>query len=387
MRIEKRTLPMYIFLNIITLGIYGFIVSSKIDKEINALCKGDGEAPQFSYGVAVVLRGIAPMVGIIFGLILALVGFNNIPFVGFLSDSYTAIAVFLMMAYGGIIFSIIGSAISGIYLNFWWYRQANRLKLNANRYGMDVKEKGSDMILFRTVMDLLFTPITIISFALALTIPALIIWLISLANSVGALVFASILIFIFSLPLMFFGAELTTGANFSAFFMFKNLNRFADVYRNGATPFDPMAYEYYPSIDNKYPNFVPNWVNGVAVVKEEPIVDNGEVSTGVLGSTGSLIGVNGTCAGYNFDLTSGEEIIIGKDAKVSSVVIDPAYKEISRKHVGVSYDIIRDQYRVVDYSSNGTWANGSKMIPGQEVYLPHGTELKLANDKNIFRLG
>ena len=69
------------------------------------------------------------------------------------------------------------------------------------------------------------------------------------------------------------------------------------------------------------------------------------------------------------------------------VVIDPAYKEISRKHVGVCYDIIRDQYRVVDYSSNGTWANGSKLVPGQEFYLPHGTELKLANDKNTFRLG
>lgn len=92
-------------------------------------------------------------------------------------------------------------------------------------------------------------------------------------------------------------------------------------------------------------------------------------------------------AGYTFDLTSGEEIIIGKDAKVSMVVIDPAYKEISRKHVGVCYDIINDQYRVKDYSSNGTWANGTKLISGQEVYLPHGTELKLANDKNIFRLG
>ena len=391
MKIEKRTLPMYIFLNIITLGIYGFIVSSKIEKEVNALCKGDGETPNFSYFVAVTLRGIAPVIGIIVGLILALVGVDSIPFVAFLPDSYTVIAVFLMMAYGGILFSIGGSVISGIYLNFWWYRQANRLKLNANRYGIEIKEKGSDMLLFRTAMDILFLPITIIVFALAIAIPALIVWLISLAESVGALVFISILIFIFSLPLMFFGSELTIGANFSAFFMFKNLNRFADVYRNGAAPFDSMAYEYYPSINAKYTNFIPGMINGGAVVptSTDDIVGGteSEVSTGVLGTTGSLIGVNGTCAGYNFDLTSGEEIIIGKDAKVSMVVIDPAYKEISRKHVGVCYDIIRDQYRVVDYSSNGTWANGSKLVPGQEVYLPHGTELKLANDKNTFRLG
>lgn len=390
MKIEKRTLPMYIFLNIITLGIYGFIVSSKIEKEVNTLCKGDSEAPKYSYLIAVVLRGIAPIVGIIVGLIFALSGISSISFFGYIPESYTVIVVFLSMTYGGILFSVIGSSISGIYLNFWWYRQANRLKLNANRYGMEVKEKGTDMLLFRTVMDLLFLPVTIIGFALAIAIPAVIIWLISLADSVGAAVFISILIFVFALPLMFFGSELTVGANFSAFFMFKNLNRFADVYRNGATPFDPMAYEYYPSVNAKYINFIPGMINGgiVSQASGDNIADTsaGDVPT-VLGTAGSLIGVNGTCAGYNFDLTSGEEIIIGKDAKVSMVVIDPAYKEISRKHVGICYDIIRDQYRVVDYSSNGTWANGSKLVPGQEVYLPHGTELKLANDKNTFRLG
>lgn len=399
MKIEKRTLPMYIFLNIITLGIYGFVVSSKIEKEVNALCKGDGEAPQFGYFAAVALRGIAPLLGIIVGLILALVGidsiFSQFGFAGaffarLIPDSSKVIAVFLMMTLCGILFSIGGSVISGIYLNFWWYRQANRLKLNTNRYGIEIKEKGSDMLLFRTAMNILFLPITLIAFVLAITIPAIIVWLISLAESTGAFVFMSILIFIFSLPLMFFGSELTTGAHFAAFFMFKNLNRYADVYRNGATPFDPMAYEYYPSINAKYPNFVPGMINGGGIASasaDEIGGTDGEVSTGVLGAVGNLIGINGSCAGYNFELTSGEEIIIGKDAKVSMVVIDPAYKEISRKHVGVCYDVIRDQYRVVDYSSNGTWANGSKLVTGQEVYLPHGTELKLANGKNTFRLG
>ncbi len=392
MQIKKRSFPMYVFLNCLSLGIYGLIVSMQINKEINALCKGDNEQPRFTYLAAVMFRGIAPAVGLIIGLITGLAGIDSIGF-GFIPrmGAYKAIAVFSSMLTFGIIFTAVGSLISGIYLNYWWYKQANRLKLNAGRYGLTVKESGTDNFVFRTAMELLFIPISVILFALSFAIPAFIIWLITLAESAGAAVFAVILLLLFAIPLMFFGMELTTGANFAMFFMFKNLNRFADVYRNGATPFDPMAYEYYPSVANKYPNFIPGMISGNAVMGAAPAVNDDprgeEVSTGVLGTTGTLIGINGSCAGYNFDLTSGEEIIIGKDAKVSMVVIDPAYKEISRKHVGVCYDIIRDQYRVVDYSSNGTWANGRKLIPGQEVYLSHGTELKLANDKNTFRLG
>ncbi len=392
MQIKKRSFPMYVFLNCLTLGVYGLIVSMQINKEINALCKGDNEQPRFTYLAAVMFRGIAPAFGLIIGLIVGLAGIDSIGF-GFIPGmgAVKAIAVFSSMLSFGIIFTALGSLISGIYLNYWWYKQANRLKLNAGRYGLVVKEGGTDNFVFRTAMEILFIPISVILFAFSFAIPAFIIWLITLADSAGAAVFAVILLLLFALPLMFFGMELTTGANFSMFFIFKNLNRFADVYRNGAAPFDPMAYEYYPSASNKYPNFIPGMISGNALMGTTPAVNDeprgDEVSTGVLGTTGTLIGINGSCAGYNFDLTSGEEIIIGKDAKVSMVVIDPAYKEISRKHVGVCYDIIRDQYRVVDYSSNGTWANGRKLIPGQEVYLTHGTELKLANDKNTFRLG
>lgn len=405
MQIKKRNLPQYMVLNCLTLGVYGFIASKNIGDEINALCKGDGEEPKFGYVGAVLLRGISTALGLVTGLIFGLIGFSfslPIPGIGDLEfdifdiipgmGGYKAAIVFLSMTLFGVIFTLVGSIISGIYLKYWWYKQAARLKLNANRYGITVKEGGTDNFLFHTAVEFLFVPITIILFALSFFIPALIIWLITLADSVSALVMASVLLLIFAIPMMLFGTELTAGSNFAMFFIFKNLNRYADASRNGAAPFDSMAYEYYPSVNNKYPNFIPGMINGSASVgvldselKLEP--DDGESGTGVLPKMGSLVGVSGSCAGYRFDLDTGEEIIIGKDAKVSMVVIDPSFKEISRKHVGVSYDVFKDQYRVVDYSSNGTWANGSKLVPGQAFYLPRGTELKLANDKNIFRLG
>lgn len=332
MKIEKRTLPKYILLNCLTLGIYGFVVARQMEQEINSLCKGDHQRPGVSYTMAWLIAKL-PIVGTIYYL-------------------------------------------------YWWYQQANRLKLNAHRYGINVKESGTDVFLMRTVLEAplaLFTVLSVVGAFLAPAVLALLfVWF--------APVISAIIMGVAAIALLLFPAELSAGAIFSMYYIMKNLNRYADVSRSGAAEFDPMAYEYYPCVAVKYPAMV----GGVAVaapVKEEVNVEPPEESRTSLKLGGVLVGEKGTCAGYKFDLNPGEEIIIGKDAKVASVVIDPAYKEISRKHVGVTYDIVRDQYCVVDYSSNGTWANGSKLTAGKAVYLPHGTELELANAKNRFLLG
>ena len=72
---------------------------------------------------------------------------------------------------------------------------------------------------------------------------------------------------------------------------------------------------------------------------------------------------------------------------MSSVVIDSAYKDVSRKHVGICYDSLTRRYRITDYSSNGTWVNGEKLTQGVPVYVENNSEIKLANGKNVFRVG
>lgn len=339
MHIEKRTLTRYIVLNCLTLGIYGFIVAKDMDKEINAICNGDKQQPGMSYVLA--------------WLFSKLVG------------------------------------VGSIYYAYWWYQQANRLKANANRYGLTVKESGTDIFLMRSVMNIPLAAITVVEIAAAMLVPGVL----ALLFALFAPVLSVIILGLAGLALLLFGNELSGGATLANYYMMKNLNRFADASHNGGAAFDPMAYEYYPCAAVKYPAMV----GGAAPAPVVNVVDPGETNTSLKVDEkeikkaspfgGVLVGEKGTCAGYKFDLNAGEEIIIGKDAKVASVVIDPAYKEISRKHVGVTYDIVRDQYCVVDYSSNGTWANGSKLTAGQPVYLPHGTELELANKKNKFLLG
>lgn len=421
MTIKKRNFGLYLFLNVITLGIYGFIENIKIGNEIDALCKGDGERPRMNYVGAVMIRGIAPFLGIIIGLIIGIinVSYNSLSLLSLLGANslygslgsfwnigYTylssagAIVIFTYMTLFGTIFGTFGSIISGIYLKYWWYKQGNRLKLNAYRYGLDVKEGGTELFVFRTFGEILLLPISYILRILGNLTPMVIICLICRSNDLGAIVFAFVLMFICIVPTLLFGMEYTAGGAFSNFFIIRTLNRYAEVYRNGAMPFEPMGYEYYPAASSKYPNFVPNLNDGMISAPQQVIADvpvdsytddmtgASAVNSGtVLGALGSISGIKGSCAGYDFDLSSGEEIIIGKDAKVSSVVIDPIYKEISRKHCGVSYDLVRDQYCVTDYSSNGTWADGRRLTTGTPTMLPHGTKLKLANDKNVFRLG
>lgn len=380
MQIKKRSLPLYIFLNCITLGIYGFVVSMSVDNEINAICNGDDEEPRFSYAGAVMLRGISSFVGIVVGLIVSLVAFDKIgggylDFFGGYSEIKAAV-VFIAMAAFGLVFTAIGSIISGIYHKYWWYKQVNRLKVNAGRYDIEVKESGTDNILFRTVAEVFTFPVTVALIDMSILIPGLLIWLITLAESTGAYVFAAILAFVFSIPLMLFGMELTTGANFATYFVFKNLNRFADVAANGAKPFDKMDYKYYLSNESVVGNVVAQPVK----VEPDKIIDTVPVFKG------SLVGLKGSCGGYNFELTPGEEFVIGKDAKMASIVIDPSYKEISRKHCGITYSQATDNFAIIDYSSNGTWANEIKLSRGEVAYFPKGTVIKLANDKNTFRL-
>lgn len=400
MQIEKRSLPKFLILNVLTLGIYGFITFNRINGEINALCAGDGEEPHFGYTGAVMIRAISTFIGIALGFICGLI-FADAAYFTYFLGGIKAIILFVCMLASGCMFSFLGSAVSGIYLNYWWYRQTGRLQLNAHRYSLAIKESGTDSFLFRTALDIVLLPFTAILICLSYLIPGLIVVLLISGGTEGSITLAAVLAFLFALPLMLFGSELSVGANYSFYFLFKNLNRFSDVVASGAYPFDPMGYEYGASVENNYPSFLPNMNNGDLGMIYSTYCKTDELGSKIdeLGKSnvksaqaqtsgsGSLEGLKGSCAGYRFDLPHGEQIIIGKDAREASIVIDPSFKQVSRKHVGVAFDANINQYRVVDFSSNGTWANDKKLTQNQSVLLKSGTVLKLADDKNTFRLG
>ena len=90
-----RSLLMYILLSIITCGIYSYYYIYKIAKDVNVACEGDGE----------VTGGLAAF----------------------------------------IIFSFLTC---GIYSFYWQYKIGNRIQMNGSRYGLNIVENGTSILLW-----------------------------------------------------------------------------------------------------------------------------------------------------------------------------------------------------------------------------------------------
>ena len=93
-KIKKRNMVKFIILSLFTLGIYRMYFYYRLSLDINAVCEGDGKE----------------------------------------SESYLMAAVL-----GGLTF--------GIYDLFWLYKLAQRLQVNAPRYGFKMFESGKDIVI------------------------------------------------------------------------------------------------------------------------------------------------------------------------------------------------------------------------------------------------
>lgn len=315
MTIEKRKLARIILLNCLTLGIYGAVTYQKIGNEIDALCDGDGEKPKFGYMGAVLIGIVCP-----------------------------------------------------IYRLYWWYRQASRIRLNANRYGLVVREKGVDTLLLRTVGEIPMIVATYVSLCLHLLLPTLVLILFGSINFDAGHVAGMLM----AVPLYLFWPDFTAGAYFSTYLVIKNINRIVDSGETG-TAFDPQAYEYEPAIQDQYLKVLPELVGSKGERAEE-------VKTAFLEAT------RGSNKGYSFELRPWEEVIIGRNPMEASVVIDSTYDQVSGRHVGVMYEPEYDSFRVVDYSRNGTWVDGQKLETDKHYRFGRGAQIELVEGKNSFRL-
>ena len=100
-------------------------------------------------------------------------------------------------------------------------------------------------------------------------------------------------------------------------------------------------------------------------------------------SAAALIGLTGTYMGSVIRLNPNEEIIIGRDANVSHLILPE--KTVSRKHCGIRYDMGRKVYQVIDYSSTGTQLGNGQEIP-KNVYFDCMSGNIIQIGKNRFQL-
>jgi len=78
--------------------------------------------------------------------------------------------------------------------------------------------------------------------------------------------------------------------------------------------------------------------------------------------------LSGELAGADFPLEKGKMLIIGRDPWKANLILDEP--KISRTHLMVSYDSIKEKYSIQDlHSRHGVFLNGNRIQPGCTVIL------------------
>ena len=104
------------------------------------------------------------------------------------------------------------------------------------------------------------------------------------------------------------------------------------------------------------------------------------------GSCG-VSGLSGMYAGQDVPMAPNDDLVIGRDAALSNIIIDQNAGKVSRKHCVVRFDPARNSYMVTDHSTNGTFIDGgNRLVANVPTPLSRGTVIALGSRENRFRL-
>ncbi len=101
---------------------------------------------------------------------------------------------------------------------------------------------------------------------------------------------------------------------------------------------------------------------------------------------GVMVGLTGMYAGAQISFADGESIKLGR-LPDNDLVFENQPK-VSRNHCQIKWDATRKKFSYLDYSSNGSFVNGSDDCLPQniEMWLPVGTVVAIGDEENTFRL-
>lgn len=101
---------------------------------------------------------------------------------------------------------------------------------------------------------------------------------------------------------------------------------------------------------------------------------------------GVMVGLSGIYAGTEIPMTDGEFIKLGRQN--TNHLIFEGQARVSRNHCKIKWDESQKTYCIYDYSSTGSFVNGSQeCIPQNlEINLEPGTIVAIGDDANTFRL-
>ena len=158
------------------------------------------------------------------------------------------------------------------------------------------------------------------------------------------------------------------------YILMKNTNRLAKAYN----------YKFIDNADKKEPGRdVPPAGGGGGGNSRDPGIVTDSVS--IVGAQGVRRCIKGEYKGQSIDLSQNGSVIIGRSGQYSQLILlDPT---VSRKHCLVRFARSENAFYVTDYSSMGTWMNGSiRLRQNVAERCPVGSRLTLGDGKNEFLL-
>ena len=119
------------------------------------------------------------------------------------------------------------------------------------------------------------------------------------------------------------------------------------------------------------------------IIRQDPKPGGQRAASG----TCSVSGMSGMYAGQELPIAPNDDLVIGRDAAFSNIIIDQNADKVSRKHCVVRFDPARNSYLVTDHSTNGTFIDGgNRLVANVPTPVPRGTIIALGSRENRFRL-
>lgn len=202
---------------------------------------------------------------------------------------------------------------------------------------------------------------------------------------------SSILVFlVFLLDIIMFATKgnfLLQGEEGQSYLM-GNVSVYALIISGVSSVFSVLAWIATPKIVKETLDEIPQ----VAEIKQQQIEEKYSVlleeqpEEPQMPPHGVLVGIQGLYAGAKIAMKDGEEIRLGR-AEGNHLVFT-GQRSVSRNHCKIRWNKAKQSYLFLDYSSSGTYLNGSQDCLPQnlEIEVPCGSQIALGNRENIFLL-
>ena len=156
----------------------------------------------------------------------------------------------------------------------------------------------------------------------------------------------------------------------------------------GATQQGPASYAADAVPEYAEQNQIPNSFPEQNIPVQANHVDSSKATNRRVSHTGVIRGIAGMYDGYDFPIENNEEISIGTDPALASIVIDVNNEYISPKHCAIIFDANTDSYLVHDNSEYGTYSvESGRIMQGMPKQFGRGEQIYLGDERNVFRLG